>query len=105
MTASNLHILQSYRYLYRHSLHAVQYAVPPRYVVRNELRRVYRHRLAADFDREKVDKTVAFFQSAAKTNGMAHKILKNLIHVLWWKNYGPVQNMMLIVLRLLQSFL
>lgn len=92
MTASTLHILQSYRHLYRHALHAVQYAVPPRYVVRDELRRAFRSGLAADFNREKVDKTVAFLQSATEKTGMAHKILKNLIHVSWWKYHGPIQN-------------
>ena len=91
MTASTLHILQSYRHLYRHALQAVQYAVPPRYVVRDELRHAYRSGLAADFNREKVDKTVAFLQSATENTGMAHKILKNLIHVWWFKHSAPKQ--------------
>lgn len=92
MTASTLHILQSYRHLYRHALHAVQYAVPPRYVVRDELRRAYRSGLAADFNREKINKTVAFLQSATEETRMAHKILKNLVLVSWWKQHGQTQN-------------
>lgn len=92
MTASTLHILRSYRRLYRQALYAVKYAVPARYTVRDELRRNYRSGSAADFNREKIDGTVAFLQSATEQNGTAHKILKNLLQVWYWESRGIVIN-------------
>lgn len=88
MTATTPHIFQSYRRLYRHALHAVKYAVPARYVVRDELRRAYRSGSAADFNREKMDETIAFLQSATEENNCAHKILKSLIESWWWQGHG-----------------
>lgn len=92
MTASTLHILRSYRRLYRQALHAVRYAVPARYVVRDELRHAYRSGSAANFSHEKINRTVAFLKSATEKAGTAHKILKNLIHVWWWAPLGGNRN-------------
>ncbi|MCJ1468957.1 hypothetical protein MMC07_007587 [Pseudocyphellaria aurata] len=85
MTTSNFHVRDSYRRLYRHGLRAVQYSVPGRYVVRDELRQAFRSSSAKDFDREKINATVAFLKSATKETGTANKILKNLIHAWWWE--------------------
>lgn len=92
MTAGTLHLLRSYRRLYRHALYAVKYAVPARYTVRDELRRAYRSGSAADFDSEKIDRTVAFLQSATEQTGTAHKVLKNLIKVWYWESRGIIAN-------------
>lgn len=85
MTASTLQILHSYRHLYRHALYAVRYAVPERYVIRDELRRAYRSGSVADFNREKIVETVAFLQSATEEAGTAHKIVRNITHMWWWQ--------------------
>ena len=85
MTPNVQDVLRSYRHLYRHGLHAVQFASPARYTLRNELRYAYRHGSATDFDAKKVENTIAFLDSATNSNGLAHSILKNLLHLWWWQ--------------------
>lgn len=85
MAASKEEVLRSYRHLYRHGLHAIQYASPARYTLRDELRHAYRHGSPADFGPKKVENTIAFLISATKVRGLAHVILKNLLYVWWWQ--------------------
>ncbi|MCJ1458874.1 hypothetical protein MMC28_009248 [Mycoblastus sanguinarius] len=78
-------IVQSYRNLYRHALHAVQYSSPARYTLRSLLRNAYRTKTAADFDAEKIKNTLTFLHYAGKEKGLEHRLLKNLLHVWWWE--------------------
>lgn len=89
MAVSSHDIVQSYRQIYRHALHAVRYAVPARYTVREELRQAYRTALVSSFNAQKIDNTVEFLASAAEETGTAHKVLKTLIHVWWWQRENP----------------
>lgn len=85
MSPTAKEIVQSYRRLYRHGLHAVQYSSPARYVLLDRLQRAYRHGIAEDFDAEKIEKTIEFLSDAAKMRGREHLIVKNLHHVWWWE--------------------
>ncbi|TDZ23125.1 hypothetical protein C8034_v001801 [Colletotrichum sidae] len=75
-----------YRCLYRSALRAVQFSVPARYTVRDQLRAAFRT------DGNKLDKEVAqrtnwFLHAAAKERGFEHKILKNLVRVAFERSY------------------
>lgn len=85
MTASRKEIVTSYRSLYRHALHAVQYSSPARYTVKAVLENTYRHGKPADFVRCKVNNTLVFLRGAAEEKGLEHRILKNLLHTWWWR--------------------
>lgn len=85
MSPTAKEIIQSYRQLYRHGLHAVQYSSPARYVLLDRLQRAYRLGTAEDFDAEKIEKTIEFLSDAAKVRGREHLIVKNLHHVWWWE--------------------
>ena len=84
MSPSSQEIVRSYRILYRHALHAVQYAAPARHTLRVQLENAYRTGNAADFDAQKVNNTVTFLEGAAKEKGLEHKILKSLLHTWFW---------------------
>lgn len=82
-------ILLSYRHLYQHLLRAVQYAKPARYVARDRLRVAFRNPSSSStsdnaYHPERVARTLEFLDGAARTKGLEHKILKNLMHV-WWE--------------------
>ncbi|KAF2767952.1 DUF1763-domain-containing protein [Teratosphaeria nubilosa] len=77
-------LITAYRHLLRHSLHAVQYSKPARYVVRDRLRANFRSSTPDDFDAAKVQRTLEFLDGAAKTRGIEHKVLQNLCYV-WWE--------------------
>ncbi len=86
MTASHQQIIRSYRNLYRHGLHAVQYSSPARYTVKTLLENAYRKGRLADFDIQKINNTLTFLHGAAKAKGLEHRILKNLLHTWWWES-------------------
>ena len=86
MTSNTREIIRSYRNLYRHALHAIQYSSPARYTLRTLLENTYRAGNAADFDARKIDNTLTFLDGAAKEKGLEHKILKSLLHVWWWED-------------------
>ena len=85
MSVSSHEIVRSYRNLYRHGLHAVQYAAPARYTLRILLENEYRTGNAADYDAQKIKNTLTFLKGAAKEKGLEHKILKNLLHTWYWE--------------------
>lgn len=85
MVATSQEIVRSYRQLYRHGLHAVQYAAPARYTLKILLENQYRTGNAADFDAQKISNTLTFLNGAAKEKGLEHKILKNLLHTWFWE--------------------
>lgn len=85
MIPSSQEIVRSYRRLYRHAMHAIQYAVPARYTLRILLENAYRTGNTADFDIQKINNTVTFLEGAAKEKGLEHRILKNLLHTWSWE--------------------
>ncbi|MCJ1355127.1 MAG: hypothetical protein MMC33_005118 [Icmadophila ericetorum] len=78
-------VISAYRLLYRSGLHAVQFAKPARYTLRDIIRKAFRTEPPSCFDRERLGNTVLFLQNAARETGMEHKILKNLIFTRYWE--------------------
>ncbi|KAK0705280.1 hypothetical protein B0H67DRAFT_377761 [Lasiosphaeris hirsuta] len=78
-------IVAAYRHLYRHSLRAVQFSKPSRFVIRDQLRAAFRDpkASAATFDRERVRRTIWFLKAATQEAGLESRILKNLVRVRW----------------------
>ncbi|EME49317.1 hypothetical protein DOTSEDRAFT_19778 [Dothistroma septosporum NZE10] len=84
MTASRQQqIVLAYRHLYQHLLRAVQYSKPARFVVRDQLRNAFRRSTSGSFNALTVSNTLMFLHNAAKTTGLEHRVLKNLVHVHW----------------------
>lgn len=91
MPVDHQQIVRSYRHLYRHALHAVQYASPARYTVKALLENAFRTGNSADFDQQKVNNTLTFLHGAAKEKGLEHRIVKNLLHTWWWESKNKRQ--------------
>ena len=85
MSVSQQQLVLAYRQLYRHGLHAVQYAKPARYTLKKILDQAFRNGAFEDFNARRIGNTILFLQNAAKETGMEHKVLKNLLHVRWWE--------------------
>ena len=85
MIANKPQIILAYRTLYRSALHAVQYSKPARYIVRDTLNNAFRNSHPSEFDAKKIGNTVLFLENAARSKGLEHRILKNLVHVRWWQ--------------------
>lgn len=83
MSVSQQQLVLAYRRLYRNGLHAVQYAKPARYTLKQILDQAFRNGTIEDFDATKIGNTILFLQNAAKETGLEHKVLKNLLHVRW----------------------
>ncbi|OAG37004.1 hypothetical protein AYO21_08755 [Fonsecaea monophora] len=81
-------ILHAYRHLYRTSLRAVKHARPARYEIRDILRASFRTSSPANFNLRRVQNTLKFLENARKYNGFEHRILKNLLHLQFWKIKG-----------------
>jgi len=81
--ASSHQIVSAYRDLYRTALHAVRYARPARYVIRDRLRRAFREAPAEDFEPARIANTLRFLEAAGADRGLEHRVLKTLCHV-WW---------------------
>ncbi|KAI0181323.1 DUF1763-domain-containing protein [Hypoxylon sp. FL1284] len=75
---TDLRIIHAYRHLYRAVLHAVHFSKPARYVARDQLRRGFRDE-KAKFDARSIARTLRFLEAAARTRGLEHTILKNLL--------------------------
>ena len=80
-------IVQSYRQLYRAALQAVQYSAPARFTARARLRHAYRTRASSSYDQQRIDNTLEFLRGAAKQKGTEHRIVKNVLQVLWWEDF------------------
>jgi hypothetical protein len=77
-------LLHTYRQLLRHSLRAVRYAKPQQYDIRRNLREAFRdEKELANFDREKIRRTIWFLKNAERESGLETKILKSLVRVSW----------------------
>ncbi|OAP61039.1 hypothetical protein AYL99_06043 [Fonsecaea erecta] len=81
-------LIHAYRHLYRTSLRAVRYAHPARYEIRDILRDSFRTSSPANFNLRRVQNTLKFLENARKYNGFEHRILKNLLHLQFWKIKG-----------------
>lgn len=75
----------AYRHLYRTGLRTIRYAKPNRYVLRNVLRQAFRKGAPSEFEPRRIVGTLGFLERAAETNGIEHKIVKNLLHVRFWQ--------------------
>jgi hypothetical protein len=84
MTPSHQELIYTYRSLYKHLLRAVQYSKPARFIARNRLRLEYRNNPVSRYDSARISRTLEFLDAAAKTAGLEHRIVKNLMHV-WWE--------------------
>jgi hypothetical protein len=82
---SSLPILHAYRHLYRALLRAVQYSTPNRYVARDQLRDAFRRGHYEQFDKQKISRTLEFLDAATRERGLEHRLLKNLLHVAYWR--------------------
>ena len=78
-------IVAAYRNLLRTGLRAVHFSSPARYVLRDTIRQSFRKGSSADFNAARIQNTLLFLDNAAKTRGLEHKILRNVLHYRWWK--------------------
>lgn len=76
----------AYRQLYRTALQAVRYSGPARYQVRSILRDSFRNSPPAAFSQRRVENTISFLEQAREHNGYEHMILRNILHVRYWKD-------------------
>lgn len=76
----------AYRRLYRTALQAVRYSTPARYQVRSILRDSFRNLTPAAFSQRRIENTISFLKQAGNHNGYEHKILRNILHVRYWKD-------------------
>lgn len=81
---TNHDIVSAYRNLYRGSLRAIQFAKPARFVLRHRLRARFREGAVADYDADKIARTLEFLDHARTARGLEHKLLKNILMV-WGK--------------------
>ena len=86
MSPSSQEIVRSYRSLFRHALHAVQYSSPARFTIKDVLGTTFRAGHPLDFEPQKIKNTLEFLSCAAKERGLEHKILKSLLITWWWEN-------------------
>ena len=78
-------IVGAYRNLFRAGLRAVRYSRPARYEIRDILRDTFRSSPPQNFNLRRVHNTVKFLENAEKYHGFEHRILKNLLHLQYWK--------------------
>lgn len=83
MAASQIEIRQAYRSLYKSFLKAVRYSKPARYIVHERIRDAFHSSPATDFDQSRIQRTLEFADGAARSSGLEHTIMKNLVHVYW----------------------
>lgn len=96
LSMMNSDILHAYRHLFRAALRAVRYSSPAKYQIRDTMRTAFRTGELDSFDNRRVENTLRFLQRAELYAGMEHKILRNLLHVKYWRNYGRRDNKLLV---------
>ncbi|XWX01857.1 hypothetical protein V2A60_009886 [Cordyceps javanica] len=96
--ASRQEILHAYRHLYKGLLRGVQYSIPARYIVRDQIRLAFRQDPAASaptshgeaapavagpeaWDAGAIKRTLWFLSAAGRENGLEHRILRNLVRM------------------------
>lgn len=85
---SRQEVLHAYRHLYKGLLRGVQYAIPARYIVRDQLRGAFRDTTstsitttATTWDAEAIKRTLWFLSAAGRQRGLEHRILRNLVRM------------------------
>lgn len=89
--ASRQEVLHAYRHLYKGLLRGVQYAIPARYIVRDQIRGAFRNTTSttaaaaaaatATWDAEAIKRTLWFLSAAGRQRGLEHRILRNLVRM------------------------
>lgn len=84
--ASRQEVLHAYRHLYKGLLRGVQYAIPARYIVRDQLRGAFRDTTSTStttttWDAEAIKRTLWFLSAAGRQRGLEHRILRNLVRM------------------------
>jgi hypothetical protein len=83
---ADVQVLHAYRHLYRNGLRAVQYSKPARYSVRDKLRVAFREK-GAKLEPTSLARTLQFLEAAARSRGLEHNIVRNLLLVHYWQHY------------------
>ncbi|KAI0013264.1 DUF1763-domain-containing protein [Xylariaceae sp. FL0662B] len=83
---ADLQVIHAYRHLYRGLLHAVQFSKPARYIAQEQLRTAFREQ-GAKLDLRSIARTLRFLEAAARSNGLEHGILKNLLITAYFRYY------------------
>ena len=78
-------VIHAYRHLYQAGLRAVQYSRPARFQLRDILRETFRTSNHSSFTQQRIDNTIKFLNNARKYDGFEHRIVKNLLHLQYWK--------------------
>lgn len=81
MAPSKQELIHAYRHLYKHLLRAVQYSKPARFNACSRLRHEFRTNPVSKFNAARVSRTLEFLDAAAKSAGLEHRIVRNLMHV------------------------
>jgi len=91
MTQVDSAVTSAYRRLLRISLQAVRFSTPARYQVQSILRDSFRNSPAAAFIPRRIENTIGFLEQAREHNGLEHKILRNILHVRYWRDNSEKQ--------------
>ena len=89
--ATTADVVLAYRHVFKALLRAVQYAKPARFVARDHVRRAFRAGVREDYDASKIARTIELLDNAAKTRGLEHRIVKNLMHA-WFEQNRLLNN-------------
>ena len=84
------HVVLAYRQLYKASLQAIQFSSPARHTLKRLIRTEFRLNKINDYSHERVQNTLWFLQGAAQAKGLEHRIVKTMLHFLWFQN-GPTK--------------
>lgn len=83
--ASRQEVLHAYRHLYKGLLRGVQYSIPARYIVRDQIRLAFRQGdvdpAATTWDASAIKRTLWFLSAAGREKGLEHRILRNLVRM------------------------
>ncbi|OAA63053.1 hypothetical protein ISF_04929 [Cordyceps fumosorosea ARSEF 2679] len=94
--ANRQEVLHAYRHLYKGLLRGVQYSIPARYIVRDQIRLAFRQDAptttattattatttgAANWDAGAIKRTLWFLSAAGREKGLEHRILRNLVRM------------------------
>jgi hypothetical protein len=93
---ANSEILRAYRHLFRAALRAVRHSSPAKYQIRDTMRSAFRTGALSSFNNQRIQNTLHFLRRAELHAGMEHKILRNLLHVKYWRNQGRRDNRLLV---------
>jgi hypothetical protein len=86
-------VVSAYRSLYKAGLKAIRKSVSASFALRSLLRRSFREEAAATYSEERVRNTLAFLENASRYRGVEHKVVKNILHVRYWREResGPTR--------------